>query len=428
MVLLGVLATSAIAVTAFYLLFAIFHLVVIGVGAVELRRRSGKNHSKTRSPITVAIPAYNEEQTAVEAVSAVLNQSYPVSVVFIDDGSVDRTFEAVYGAFDLSPVTVTNQPADVELFEAQDEPLTVIRQENRGKSAALNRALEMCETPLFGVVDADTIIEPDTLPKLLAPLDNDEIVACEGSFRVGTPTTSKDESHLPASWVERNQAIEHLRALILRQLGRGRADLMVHVFGGYSAFRTELVRAVGGFAAVETEDFNLALALRRHCRETGRQCRFVHVPDAVAWTRVPPTPQAVADQRERWVRGTVQTVRNHGRVFGNPRYGLVGVLGVPYFLIGEIGWPMIEGLGYLVVPTAWLLGAVPSVVPIAFLAGLLAAGPIASVLAVLATRGTDVGYDSKDRRTLLKTAAGERLWRPVQVSVGSYSVVDYLRR
>lgn len=425
--IVGVLGAVTLAVVGYYVLFSIVHVTMALFGVVEFRRRSGAELSPERTPVTVAVPAYNEEETILEALSAVLSQPHPVSVVFVDDGSTDDTFDLVASAYDLTRVDEGAAPPDVDRFEARGAELTVCRQDNRGKAAALNTGLAVCDTALFCVVDADTIIEPSSLPRLAARFGDEATVAAEGSIRVTDPRDSDGIGGLPSSWVERNQALEQLRAFVFRRLGRTRFGLMVHVFGAYSMFRTDLVRAIGGFADVETEDFDLAVSLREHCAETGRPCRFVQVPDAIAWTVVPGTAQGLYEQRERWIQGTNETFARHRHVFGNPRYGRAGAFGLPYFLLGEIGWPMTEAIGYVLVPLAWILGAVSTVVPVVFVLALVGAGPVASVIAVLGTRGHAEGYDSADRSALLKTTLTERLWRPTQVLVGSYSAVSYFR-
>jgi len=412
---LGALVTALV---GYYAAWSLVHLAVTALGVRERRRWA--LDAGNSPPVTVAVPAYNEAETVVPTVRALLDQSSPVSVVVVDDGSTDGTFEALASAFDLR--------AAGEGRHVADAPLTVLRQANAGKAAALNAALATCETPLFGVVDADTVVESDAVTALSAPFSDPATVAAGGSLRVTAAEAASADigGRLPASWFGRFQALDQLRAFVFRQLGRSRMGVMVHVFGACALYRTEQVRAVDGFVPAETEDFELAVRLRRHCAEQGRDCRLVQVPDAVAWTTVPGSVAALNEQRQRWVRGATTTLARNRDLLrsGADRRG---ALGLGYFLFGEVVWPIVEAVGYVLVPLAWLLGSVPTGVVGLFVAGLVVAGPVASAVAVYGCRGGD-GYDAADRRALVVTLTVERLlWRPPQVFLGAVSALDGLR-
>lgn len=422
------LRSLALVVVAYCAFWALVHLLTTVAGVLARRRWSGQPRTGEEIPLTVAVPAYNEVDTVAAALAALLEQSYPLSVVFVDDGSTDGTFEAVADRYELVAVDTER---DVERFEAVDRPLSVVRQPNAGKSAALNAVLESCETPLFGVVDADTVLEPGSVAALAEPFADDATVAAGGSFRVTDAASVSDGSGsaaLPRSWFQRFQALDQLRAFVFRQLGRASVGCMILVFGACSLYRTELVRDAGGFDDVETEDFELAVQLLRHCAEVERPCDFVQVPDAVAWTTVPSTAAGLDEQRRRWIRGATETLARHRSLVGRPEYGRAGVLGLPYFLLGEIVWPIVETVGYVVVPIAWLAGAISTSVLAVFAAGLVVAGPLSSAVAVFATRWDTEGYRSGDRRSLLAASVVERVvWRPLQALLGTSSVIDYFR-
>lgn len=428
-----VLAVVALAVVAYYVAWALLHLGIVLLGVVQFDRLARETASVTEGPpLTVVVPAYDERRTVRAAVESLLASTYPVSVILVDDGSTDGTLEVVASAYDLQQVDPESSvPADVTVYRAQEQSLTVLRQDNAGKSAALNRALSLVETPLFGVVDADTVVEPEAIGRLVDQFADESVVAAGGSFRVAaTPSASGRtvEPTLSGSWFERFQALDHLRVFVLRQLGRARLGLMVQVFGACSVFRTELVRAVGGFEDVETEDFELAVALRRHCVEHGRDCRFVHVPTAIAWTTVPADLTGLSEQRQRWIRGATETVSRHRRLLGRPAYGRVGMVALPYILFGEIGWLLVEAFGYVLVPAVWLDGHLPLAMLGAFLVAAFVLCPVASAIAIVTTGRHRRGYDRGDRRSLLVTTLVERLvWRPAQVLLGVYSVVDFAR-
>lgn len=419
------LRSVTIGIVVYYTIFAIINLFMTVIGTKQRWRRTSESVEEPSLPATIAIPAYNEAETVTQSLITVLNQSYPVSVVLIDDGSTDETFDAVADRFALAPVD-----SDKTKFKAQDWPLTVFRQKNMGKAAALNKALDRCETPLFGVVDADTMVESGYLAKLAAPFENGATVATGGSFCIVDSSSvikSPSSRSLPRSWFQRFQAINYLRALS-RQLGRERIGGMVAPPGACSLFRTEVVRDIGGFDDVETEDLELAVRLFRHCTETDRDAKFVQVPDAVGWTTVPTTTSELDQQRKRWIKGILATVIRHRGIIGRRRYGRAATVGLPHLIFGELFWRLLHGVGIFTLAIAWLIGAVQMLVVLVFVGAVLIAGPLSALIAVVGTQSKDTGYDDADRRILLITAAMEWLaWRPLLTFLELLDGIGYLR-
>jgi cellulose synthase/poly-beta-1,6-N-acetylglucosamine synthase-like glycosyltransferase len=416
-----------LAFVSYYVVWAVVHLLVSVAGVRERHRLLHAPTGTANLPVTVAVPAHDEVETIERTLTSLLSQSHRPSVVVIDDGSTDGTFEAVEKRFDL---VLTGSDAHGRWFEASDQPLAVRRQDNRGKPAALNAALDRCETLLFGVVDGDTVVEPGYLSALTAPFVDDAVVAAGGFLKVTDAATVRDDSsewRLPRSWFQRFQALEVLGALC-RQLGRASAGCMVVPPGAVSLYRTDLLRAVDGFADVGTEDFEIALQLRRYCGDVGRDARVVQVPTAVAWTTVPTTMAELTSQRRRWAGGAAETLSRNRDLVGRRADGRAGTVGLPYVLFGEIVWPLVEGVAYLLVPIAWLVGAVSTTTLWVFVIGVAVAGPLGAAVAVFGTR-TGVGaYDAADRRVLLATAAVERLvWRPAQVFLWTRGVLSSVR-
>lgn len=309
------------------------------------------------------MPAYNEQAGIVEAVRAMSSLRYPeYEVVVIDDGSSDRTLDVLVKAFDLVPVPRV-VPADVPVRGAVDQVLvsrqgarnvTVVGKVNGGKADALNVGINLARYPLVCMVDADSVLDPDALLNVTQPFADDprRVVATGGVVRAANGCRVRagrvTEGRMPAGWVARIQVVEYLRAFLIGRTGWSRLGALLIISGAFGMFRRDLVVEVGGMAHdCIGEDAELVVRLHARLAETGRPHRMVFVAEPVAWTEVPEKLDLLGRQRRRWQRGIAEILIRHRRMIGNPRYGVVGVLAMPWFLLFELLAPFVELAGWL---------------------------------------------------------------------------------
>jgi cellulose synthase/poly-beta-1,6-N-acetylglucosamine synthase-like glycosyltransferase len=156
-------------------------------------------------------------------------------------------------------------------------------------------------------------------------------------------------------------------------MGWHELDSTLIISGAFGVFRRDLVVRVGGYATDTVgEDMELVVRLHRHCRENGIPYRIGFVPDPVAWTECPSTLAILARQRDRWQRGLIETLTRHRTMLFNPRYGRVGMLAYPYFMLLEMLSPVVEVIGYISFALTVILGRATPLYTAAFL--LLAIG------------------------------------------------------
>jgi cellulose synthase/poly-beta-1,6-N-acetylglucosamine synthase-like glycosyltransferase len=320
--------------------------------------------------IGIVVPAYNEEATIVESVQSMLSLNYPeIEVVVVNDGSTDATVERLVENFELEPVDA-DIPFEIPAEEIHGvyrsrvyEELLVVDKENGGKSDALNAGIWLTEMPLFCAVDSDTVIDREALLSLVRPFLEapTTAVASGGVIRVANNCRIEDgvvkDVSLPKTGLPGLQVMEYLRAFYSGRLGLNRLNGLILISGAFGLFQTETVREIGGYRHdTITEDFDIVVRLHRHLKETDREYTVDFVPEPVAWTEVPSTRRVLGRQRRRWYRGMVETVVTHRRVLGNPRYGRVGWFVMPFFVMAETIGPLIEGIGYVLLPLAWYFG------------------------------------------------------------------------
>lgn len=348
-------------------------------------------------PVALLSPAYNEATTIVESVRSLLALKYPhFEVVVINDGSSDDTLGVLAEAFDLHPVTraheLTLPHADIRgLYGAADHPrLLVIDKENGGKADALNAGLNLCRAPVVCAIDADSLLERDSLMRGVRPFveDPSRVVAVGGTIRVANGCKVEHgrirEIGLPRHPLALLQTVEYLRAFLLARLAWSRIGALTLISGAFGLFRRSAVIEAGGYSRETVgEDMELILKLHRAMRDKGADYIVSYVPEPVCWTEVPESLTTLARQRMRWQRGALQCARQHADMTFNPRYGRIGTLGLPYIWLTDVAGPIVELAGYILLPMFWASGVLSVDYFLAFLAVSFAFGVAVSTLSLL---------------------------------------------
>lgn len=323
-------------------------------------------------PITIIAPAHNEENSIRIAVRNLLQLDYPqLEVIVVNDGSADRTLEEMREEFQLRLVRAVYVPqvksAQVRgLYRSDvDGRLLVIDKAPGGSKAdAVNAGLNAATSPYVCVVDADSILENDALLRIMVPIlqDPKRVVAVGGIIRVlnGSEIT---EGHLrrvrlPRKSIEVIQVIEYLRAFLIGREAWGQGNMLMIISGAFGVFRTDLVRAIGGYrASAIGEDFDLVARIHRHLRLSRADYQMKFVPDPMCWTEAPSDLKSLGRQRARWQKGLLDVLWTNRDMVFNRRYGRIGFLAIPYLWLFELLAPVIEIAGIASMILAACLGA-----------------------------------------------------------------------
>ena len=333
-------------------------------------------------PISLLVPAYDEEATVVETVRSLLALHYPsFEVVVVNDGSADGTLSALIEAFELRAVQrsyeqeVEHKPIRGIYGSTRHPNMVVIDKENGGKSDALNAGINLSRSPLFCAVDADSLLEPDALLRAVQPFldDPEHVVAVGGTIRVANGCTVRAgrvvEVDLPTNLLALFQTMEYLRAFLMARLAWSQLRALTIVSGAFGVFRRSVAVAVGGYShGTVGEDLEIIVKIHRHMLENRKDYLIRFVPEPLCWTQVPDSVHMLARQRIRWQRGALETFFKHARMLFNPRYGRVGMLGFANILLVDVLGPPIEVAGYLLIPVFWALGMISWAYLVAFLA------------------------------------------------------------
>ena len=268
--------------------------------------------------------------------------------------------------------------------------LWVVDKENGGKSDALNAGVNAAAHRYICAVDADVILEPDSLLRVAKPIvDDPELIAAAGGIvRVANGAVVEAgrivEFGLPRSRLAVMQVVEYIRAFLIGRIGWSSMNALLIVSGAFGLFRRTLVEEVGGYARDTVgEDIELVVRLHVHMRAREEPYRIEFIPDPVAWTEAPEELATLSRQRRRWQRGLGETLWRHRRQIGRPRLGAVGLVALPWFLLFEFLGAAFEAFGLVVVLVAWLLGVLSVAFFLAFLAVAILIGLLLSIAAIM---------------------------------------------
>jgi len=322
-------------------------------------------------PITIIAPAHNEEASIRVSIRSLLELDYPeVEVIVVNDGSTDRTFEELREEFRLRSVRavyvaeVKSAPVRGLYRSEADSKLIVIDKEPGGSKAdAINAGLNAATSPYVCVVDADSVLEHDALMRIMVPVldDPQRVVAVGGIVRVLNGSEIERGQlrrvRLPQKSIEAIQVIEYLRAFLIGREAWAQGNMLMIIAGAFGLFRTDLVRAVGGYRSRSIgEDLDLVARLHRHLREKGADYHIRFVPDPMCWTEVPSDLKSLGRQRARWQKGLLDVLWPNRDMLFRPRYGRIGWFALPYLWLFELFAPVVEIAGIATIILAACLG------------------------------------------------------------------------
>ncbi|HEX7005070.1 MAG TPA: glycosyltransferase family 2 protein [Trueperaceae bacterium] len=400
-------------------------------------------HSHHR-PISILVPAYNEEATIVSSVSNFLSLHYPTfEVIVIDDGSSDGTLGELQRAFQLTPV----EPQPLRLvphhellgaYRSELHPkLLVLSKRNGGKADALNAGINQSQYPLFCSVDADSLLDAGALlGASFRFIDDPRLIALGGTIRVlnncRVVSGAVEAVRAPRSWLERIQVIEYTRAFLTGRATLSSLGMLVIISGAFGLFRRQAVVEAGGYRRDTVgEDAELVLRLHRRMREQRRRYRIEYHANPICWTQVPNSWRSLRRQRDRWHRGLLETLWIHRAMTFNPRYGPVGLFALPYFWFFEALSPLIEVGGYVLAAILLVRGSLSP----EFAAGLLIVAVCYGMLVGLGSLGLEVFMRDRysrtgDRVRLLAACLAENLGYRQWISAvrASSMVTVFLKR
>ncbi|HXU41877.1 MAG TPA: glycosyltransferase [Burkholderiales bacterium] len=364
----------------YFIVLNLGYLALNAVSIVELRKHLDarlldvlpRAYSAYEAPVSIVVPAYNEEAIIVTSVRSLLQLDYPeLEVIVVNDGSRDATLDVLRREFDLTPFPeaywrrVPAKPLH-GIYRSRRVPnLRVVDKENGGSKAdAVNAGLNAARYPLFCVIDADSVLERSSLRRIVAPfLHEPDVIAAGGTVRIANGCEVRDgfleTVRLPARILPLFQTLEYIRAFLFSRLAWAPSNAVPIVSGAFGMFRTSAVVEAGGMRQEAIgEDMELVVRLHRLNRLGRRPYRVAFLPDPACWTEAPESLGVLRGQRTRWQRGLGQSLALNHTLICHPRGGAPGWLSLPFMVVFELLSPLVEIAGYVFMALGLAYGVV----------------------------------------------------------------------
>jgi cellulose synthase/poly-beta-1,6-N-acetylglucosamine synthase-like glycosyltransferase len=440
-----------------YSLFLLTGYICIGIYSIGeinkyLHKNSFTNYRMLASSndipgISILAPAYNEGANIIENVRSLLSIHYNnLEVIIINDGSKDDSIEKLIAAYDLEKldyfVDLKIETKKIRgIYKSKKDiyrKLIVVDKENGGKADALNVGINVSKNQYVVCIDVDCIIEQDALLKLIKPfLENTKkrVIATGGVVRIANGCEIANgrliKVGLPQDFLPRVQTLEYIRAFLLGRMAWSRLNGLMLISGAFGAFDREIVIKCGGYNHKTVgEDMELVVRMRRYMEEHDLAYKVAFIPDPLCWTEAPASYKILGRQRNRWTRGTIETLKFHKVMFLNSAYGILGVLSYPYWFFFEFLAPLVEFTGIIIFIFLAVFGLINWPYFLALLTCVYSFGVLYSIFAILMEVLTYNQYRrGKDILNLVITAFLEPIFfHPIVVWAAVRGNIDYLQK
>ncbi len=449
----NLITTILLSYSAFLLIgYMIIGFLSIGEVQKYLHKNSFTNYrmlagSNNTPGVSILAPAYNEGANIIENVRSLLSIHYNnLEVIIINDGSKDDSIDKLVDAYDLVKVDYfVNQQIDTKKIKAIYKSknniyrkLIVVDKENGGKADALNVGINVSKNEYVVCIDVDCVIEQDALLKLIKPFlesPDVKVIATGGVVRIANGCEIADgrlvKVGLPKQFVPRVQTLEYIRSFLLGRMAWSRLNGLMLISGAFGAFDKEIVIKCGGYDHKTVgEDMELVVRMRRYMEERNIAHKVAFIPDPLCWTEAPASYKILGRQRNRWTRGTIETLKFHKVTFLNTNYGILGLMSYPYWFFFELLAPIVEFIGFIILIVFGILGLLNLTYTLALFACVYSFGVLYSVFAILMEVHSYNQYGNKrEILSLFLTALLEPiLFHPFLVWSAIKGNIDFIRK
>ena len=392
--------------------------------------------------VSIVIPAFNSASFIADTLESVFAQTFTdYEVIVVNDGSKDQTLERLRRDFALEPTGTfyrkTLPTLDIrQIYRSRTHPrLLVVDKDNGGKADALNCGINLARYRYVCCVDGDTVYDPDALLKGMRLINHDPATAIGVTSQISLhrhpeqATCIGNRMRVDRHLLMTFQMFDYLRAFVASRLAWSRGNYMLCAVGAFALWRRDVLLELGGFSKNFTcEDIEFTFRVHEHFRSVGKPYRVYSLADPVGVTEGPDTVRALVSQRARWQRVITESVWHYRRMLLNRKYGTVGMIGMPYYMLVEVLAPVFQVLALLSVPMAAAAGLLRWEDFVRILIIIAFGGALFTNLALLLQERSTRRFAVRDLPYLILLSPFELiLYRPVIFYAQFKGAIDFLR-
>lgn len=300
-----------------FTLNVVVQIIYIFIPLYTLKEQKGVNPKK-ETGISVLIPTYNETLVIENCLLGIHNINYSnFEVLFINDGSTDDTLETFHKHLMLIKVPKSNQGVlnyekVKDVYRSERYPhIWVIDKDNGGKADALNTGIDYAMNEIIITLDADCILEQNSLIEMNRTFLDDSVVAAGGLVNIVQGFKRSGEKLIPSfriSGLIRHQVIQYLTAFYLHKATHSKFGSITVIAGAFGAFRKNVLILAKGYRKSVGEDMDITLRIQELICTCLKNKRIIFVPEAVCYTECPSSLKGLYSQRIRWQKGLVDCI------------------------------------------------------------------------------------------------------------------------
>ncbi len=405
----GAAGTTIMIVFLFFLVYQVImttgylSLNLIALSIVRRATRGGRDlymprvYESALPGVSILLTAYNEESLIATSVRSLLQLNYPqFELIVIHDGGQDDTLGVMIREFEMveSPLAFQYRVKCARIktvYRSSKFPNLILidKVNGGGKADANNAGINIARYPLYCGMDADSVLERDSLLRVVRIfLEHPDTIAAGGTVRIVNGCQVHNgrlmRTGLPTSVLAKMQVLEYMRAFLFGRLGWSRLDALLIISGAFGVFDREAVIHVGGYKSKSLgEDMELVVRLHRYYLEHNKPYSINFVPDPVCWTDAPEDRATLRKQRIRWQRGLLEVLSEHRSLCFRRGSGAVGWLAYPFMILIEAMSPVFEMLGLVFTVVLYCLGYINLPATLLFLSVAFGLGLLLSSSALL---------------------------------------------
>jgi len=445
--------TAFLVFFSYFVILTLYYFILAMIGLIETRKRTHESEDEKYSSlllssftasVSIIIPAHNEEGWIRDCLLSVLNLNYPkFEVIVVDDCSTDATLKILGDMLKLKPINISypkhyKDGMVREVLQSENYSLvTVISKSAAGlkKAGAVNAGLNLAKYEYICVLDADTIIEPDALIKVMAHIEKDpgHIVGAGSYFGMSNGLKIKDGRIIERSFsykpILAYQNLEYIRSFIGNRVAWSKFNAMPNVAGGFGIWRRDLLYDLGGYSTEFTcEDVELTFRAHDYIVKKNEKQKIIMLPYYVGWTEGPSNIRSLISQRERWQRVMNETIWRYKYMILNPKFGPFAFLTLPYFLLYEVLGVFVEVASIAFVVAGWLKGVLDLRAFLSILALMILSQVVISLLCVFSFLRNNLLFSLKYVANLVALSWVELFWYRWIISISKLiGTINYFK-